>query len=365
MSKKTEEFFCSTACLQKQGEDNRVISSPNEDYQLSINEFGQKINVVITAVIAQNIVYVRPNDPVTTARHNRILQEVMDKCQDAPLILKTPKPGDLVAVQILEQVFYRAIVLKAESYTKIRVALLDTGEVTILTRAQLRKLSNKLYFLPSYVQKVILTDVPTAYFNLDAVKFLTKLAFQKHEQEFLLKYDETLKSARLYQKDVCVNNELINIINIKEPQGKRFQVDDIPSIIMKELETVQLLILDNTMLQNSELSCIALEYLDKLEILHRKVQWYGKSLKLEDNHMYTPSYHEVCLVRLDSDWYRAACYETVGDQHPTMQSVDFGFFSMVHVSNIVKLPRKLLDNCYSHDFCIEGKKKHMTVFYYL
>lgn len=356
--KKSEEFYCSIACQQQKGDKNDGSSASNsfiEDFQLSINEFGRNINVVITAVITQNIVYVRPSDSITTTRYNRILQEVTEKCQDAPIIVKTPKCGDLVAVQLSNQIVYRAIVLKAESHLKIRVALLDTGEVSIQSREQLRKLPQKLFFLPIYVQKIVLTDVPMAYFNPDAVKFLTMLAFRQQERELLIKFDETGATARLYQQDVCVNDELISTITIDKPEGKRCQIEDIPSTTLKKLDSVQLAILDNTMLHNGELSCIAVEYLEKLEILHRKVQSYGNSLKLEEDDVYTPSYHEVCLVRISNVWYRAACFETVGDQHPTMQSVDFGFFTVVHISNIVQMPRKLLDSCYTHDYCIDGK----------
>lgn len=359
MSKISEEFFCSTSCQQQQRENHHTTT--NITKELAINEFSRDVNVVITAVISQNTVYVRPSDSATTTRQNRILHEVVEKCQDAPLIVKTPKAGEIIAVEIIDQIYYRAIVLKDESYKEIRVALLDTGEVTVVTRAQLRKLPQKLISLPIYVKKIVLTDVPVAYFSLEAVKYLTKLAFQKHELELLIKFDETLK-ARLYQKDVCVNQELIKIMNIKGAQGKCYQIEDIPAVELKKLDSIQLVILDNSMLINGELSCIALEYLDKLEILQHKVQLYGNSLKLENDHMYTPSRHEACLIKLNNVWYRAACFETVGDKHPTMQSVDYGFFCIINISNIIKLPRKLLDNCYTHDFCIEGKSLRLIIF---
>ncbi|XP_063697599.1 protein vreteno-like [Culicoides brevitarsis] len=366
-SKITKNFFCSVVCQQKfdQGvtETTENEEKIKENFSLTYFPLDKNANyVIITAIIAQNVVYVRPSDLSTTTKYYRLLEEVNEKCQDAPIILKTPKIGELIAVKTENGNFFRAIILKNDSPAKIRVAFLDTGEVSYQKRAQLRKLPQNLWSLPIYVQKIILSDVPTSYFNLNAVKYLSKIAFRQGQRELLIKFDDLKHSARLYQQDICLNVELKSIIKIKKPSGTHFNVTDIPSVDAKSDENPQkLMILENAMIAKGEISCINVDYVKKLEMLHEKIQSYGKSLKLPRDHMYTPGHNEVALIRIGDVWFRAICFEIVGDKHPTMESLDFGFFTMCHISNIVELPRKLLDRCYMQNYCIHDAQRYSEV----
>uniref|UniRef100_A0A336KD67 CSON007647 protein n=1 Tax=Culicoides sonorensis TaxID=179676 RepID=A0A336KD67_CULSO len=353
---KTNEFFCSAACLEQDTEDLNKAPILPKDFQLNVKELTRNIYVVITSVISQNVVYVRPNDSQTTERYSKILQEVLATSHDISIIIKLPKVGDLVAVFMPNSNIYRAIVLKVTDRANIRVAFLDTGEISIQCLLNLRKLPEKLKALPIYIYKVILKDVPANYFNLNAVGMLVSLTYAEPTEELSIEFtDEKRKTARLYHRGKCVNDLLINEITIDPPEtNEHYILKDVPTFKFTKTDNVKLIILDTSLITKGELSCIPAEYLQQLGLLHRKIQIYGKTLTLKEDHLYTPEHNEVCLVLLGQDWYRAVCYEKVGDQHPTMLCFDFGFFSVVHIRNIFPLPQKLLDKCYTFDCCIEG-----------
>lgn len=353
-AKKTSIYFCSTKCQDNNdfvGEEIPELQSE----QLQLIEVMNGINVVITCIINQNTVYVRPCDMRNTAAYYKQLQLISALSQTATYLMKIlPKPGDLVAVCIEEDIYLRAMVLKFIDREHIRVAFLDTGAVSIQKMSNFRKLLPELRNLPIYVSKVKLKGVSNDYISLKTLEYMTQYVHSGPQREVEIKFDTETDEVRLYDHNECLNDDLIELVNLSVAEDTDNNKDITYSYMPTKTE-LELIIVDNSLLIHGQISCILKNSVFKLEQIHSKIQCYGK--KLKDIKIYTPRISELCVVYIGGYWYRGICEEAVGDQHPTICCYDFGFWSLVNNKNIAPMPDCLLDTCYTHVCLIDGKNE--------
>lgn len=213
--------------------------------------------VVISYVLNQKFVFVRPATSDDEANYLQTLQEILIFAETAAPIQQAPQCGQ-VLLALHENNYYRVFISHVYDSGFVIVAKLDFGDIVQLPVSKLFALSDELKTRPIFVRKIKLCETESK--SSHQINYLLEL--KETEQQLMLKYEGEWSPAiecNLFNADTdeSINEELAKLQGVPSPlpqmdeyieYDRVAEVDKVSSRSIRRIQIFQIQIKSNFIL---------------------------------------------------------------------------------------------------------------------
>ncbi|KFB49034.1 hypothetical protein ZHAS_00017045 [Anopheles sinensis] len=329
-----------------------------------------KVNVCITAVLTQAVVFVRSLDPAVVFDYCTAIAD----CERASLDDATREgtevtvvAGEIYLAPGAPHGTYGRVLVTEPGPKESKCVFIEHGTISFVSNASLRPIDDLgLKYRKVFVYKVCLADITDEFGEIDkALQYLNELKGKslemKHRIEAGNMVDVRLRTTNFKSVNEHINRLIIVPPILTEREHEAFVMyADLGLKAPAMGEGKRIMILNRmTITFDGRVNWIDMDDLPYLEKLQGKLQHYGKKVSTFQRE-FTPRLGELCLVRCMERWYRGVCQETAGDRKPLLFLCDFGCMVIADLEHIRKIPVQFATEVRTHDGIVKGLLEAQT-----